>query len=130
MPVAKCRVLCVDDHQDSAEMLGALLSEENYEVVVASSMQEALSRAATETFDLYVLDRHLPDGTGIELCRNLCALTPAVPCIFYSGDAYETHRRQALDAGADDYVAKPDIEGLIEAVRKLLSTRECATAAN
>ena len=123
----KCRVLCVDDHQDSAEMLRLLLSVEDYEVATANSMEEALRLADSEAFDLYVLDRHLPDGTGLELCRRLNELTPNIPCIFYSGDAYEIHRRQALAAGADEYVAKPDIDGLIDAVHKLLADRECAT---
>ncbi|HMJ25516.1 MAG TPA: response regulator, partial [Pyrinomonadaceae bacterium] len=63
-----------------------------------------------------------------ELCAKLSALTPGVPCIFYTGDAYEIHRLEALAAGADAYVPKPDLEGLIEAVEKLLSSRECAAA--
>ena len=129
MTQVKCRVLCVDDHQDSAEMLSALLSAEDYEVSIAGSMKEALRLAGSEAFDLYVLDRQLPDGTGLELCHSLMQLTPDVPCLFYSGDAYEMHRRQALEAGADGYVAKPDIDGLIHTVHKLLAERECATTA-
>ena len=124
----KCRILCVDDHQDSAEMLTILLSQEDYEVVTATSMKEALQFVTAESFDLYVLDRRLPDGSGIELCRQLSKATPGVPCIFYSGDAYELHRQQALEAGADDYVSKPDIEALIDAVARLLSESECAAA--
>jgi CheY-like chemotaxis protein len=126
MPRVKCRILCVDDHEDSAEMLSLLLSQEDYEVVTATTMEAALRLASSEAFDLYVLDRRLPDGTGLELCERLNAATPDVPCIFYSGDAYELHRQQALAAGADDYVAKPDLDALIDAVRKLLSERECA----
>jgi CheY-like chemotaxis protein len=128
MSKIKCRVLCVDDHEDSAEMLRQLLSVEDYEVSTANSMKEGLALAKSEAFDLYVLDRHLPDGTGLELCRKLNELTPDTPCIFYSGDAYEVHRRQALAAGADGYVAKPDIDELIDTVHKLLAERECATA--
>jgi len=128
MATVKCRILCVDDHQDSAEMLRLLLSMQDYEVTTATSMKEAIELANSKDFDLYVLDRHLTDGTGLELCRSLSELTPDVPCIFYTGDAYEVHRRQAIEAGADDYVAKPDIDGLIDAVHKLLSERECATA--
>lgn len=128
MSRVKCRILCVDDHKDSADMLCLILSVEDYEVATASTIEEALTLATGEAFDLYVLDRRLPDGTGLELCRQLNELTPDVPCIFYSGDAYEMQRRQALAAGADDYVAKPDIDRLIDAVHKLLSKRECAAA--
>ena len=128
MPQQKCRILCVDDHKDTAEMLGLLLSQEDNEVVTATSMQEALRLAKSEEFDLYVLDRRLPDGTGIDLCRTLIAETPGVPCIFYSGDAYELHREQALAAGAEGYIPKPDIDALIASVHKLLSERQCAAA--
>jgi len=64
----------------------------------------------------------------MDLCRVLNQLTPGVPCIFYSGDAYEIQRQEALAAGAHAYIPKPDVEALIETVHKLLSERECATA--
>jgi two-component system response regulator ResD len=128
MSQPKCRILCIDDHEDTSEMLKLLLIQENYEVVTAVTMQEALRLATSQEFDLYVFDKHLPDGSGLELCANLTKATPSVPCLLYSGDAYEIHRTEALAAGADDYVVKPDIEGLIESVRKLLSERACAAA--
>lgn len=125
MAKAKCRILCVDDHQDTSEMLKLLLSQEDYEVVTALSMEDAISNSKTESFDLYVLDKRLPDGSGLELCQRLQQLTPGVPCIFYSGDAYEIHRREALAVGADAYVAKPDIDALIKVVHDQLTEREC-----
>lgn len=128
MSQPKCRILCVDDHKDTSEMLALLLSQEDYDVVSALSAEEALNRASTQEFDLYVLDKRLPDADGLALCMKLTEITPNVPCLFYSGDAYEIHRHQAIAAGAVAYVAKPDIEGLIESVRKLLSDRECAAA--
>ena len=81
-----------------------------------------------DDFDLYVLDKRLPDGSGLELCENLAKLTPGVPCVFYTGDAYEIHRQQAIAAGAAAFVAKPNIDGLIDAVHKVLVESECATA--
>ena len=124
----KCRVLCVDDHRDTSEMLQMVLAEEDYEVHTAATMEEACSMAGTTGYDLYVLDKRLPDGTGVELCERLMIITPEVQCIFYTGDAYEIHRREAFAAGAAAFVAKPDIEGLINAVHQLLANSECATA--
>ena len=124
----KCRVLSVDDHRDTSEMLQLLLAEEDYVVHTAATMQEACDMAIKSRYDLYVLDKRLPDGTGLELCGTLQKITPNVPCIFYTGDAYEMHRREALAAGAAAFVAKPDIEGLISAVHQLLSEKECAAA--
>jgi len=128
MPQVKCRVLIIDDHEDTAEMLKILLGEEDYEVTTTATIQEALPLAATKEFDLYVLDKRLPDGSGVELCAKLTQITPAVPCIFYTGDAYAIHRVEAMAAGADAYVAKPDVEGLIENINKLLAKAECASA--
>lgn len=128
MAIPKCRVLCVDDHLDTSEMLQILLSEENYVVHTAATLDEACRMAARTDYDLYVLDKRLPDGTGVELCEKLTQISPNVPCIFYTGDAYEIHRREALAAGAAAFVAKPDVEGLINAVHQLLANSECATA--
>jgi CheY-like chemotaxis protein len=110
-------------------MLQMLLSEEDYEVHTAETLAEACNMAARAKYDLYVLDKRLPDGTGVQLCETLMKLTPHVPCIFYTGDAYEIHRREAFAAGASAFVAKPDVEGLINAVHKLLAGSECATTA-
>lgn len=126
MSQPKCRIMCVDDHKDTSDMLSMLLSHEDYDVVCVTSLKDALRVAAAQEFDLYVLDKRLPDGDGLALCQRLTEITPNVPCLFYSGDAYEVHRHQAIAAGAAAYVAKPDIEGLIDNVRKLLAERECA----
>ena len=128
MSKPRCRVLCVDDHRDTSDMLQLLLAEEDYEVHIAATMQEACGMALKSEYDVYVLDKRLPDGTGVQLCETLQKMTPNVPCIFYTGDAYEIHRREAMEAGAAAFVAKPDIEGLIDAVAKLLRQRECAAA--
>lgn len=128
MAGSKCRVLCVDDHHDTSEMLELLLSKEDYEVEIAGTMEEACRLAEQKSFDLYVLDRRLPDATGLELCERLQEISPDVPCIFYSGDAYELHRREAIAAGAAAYVAKPDIDGLIDAVQRLLADSNCAAS--
>ena len=128
MSQVTCRILCIDDHDDTSEMLSLILSQEDFEVVTTRTIEEALQQARTGGFDLYVLDKHLPDGSGLDLCAKLNEVTPGVPCLVYSGDAYAIHRSEALAAGAHAYVVKPDIEGLIETVHKLLSEKQCAAA--
>jgi len=128
MSKSTCRILYVDDHEDSAEMLKLMLSSDDFEVEIAQSLEEALAKAQAQEFDLYVLDKRLPDGSGTDLCRLLNEATPGVPCIFYSGDTYELHRQEAFAAGARAYVPKPDVDGLIETVHRVLSERECAAA--
>jgi CheY-like chemotaxis protein len=128
MAEKKCRILYVDDHDDSAEMLKLILADADYEVETARSMEQALQMAVQRPFDLYVLDKRLPDGSGIELVKQLNALTPAVPCVVYTGDVYELHQKEALAAGAGACVPKPDIEKLIETVNAFLAEQECAAA--
>jgi two-component system, OmpR family, response regulator RegX3 len=128
MSEIKCRILYVDDHEDSSEMFKLLLSDSDYEIHTARTVDEAMQLARTHEFDLYILDKRLPDGSGTDLCKRLNQFSPGVPCIFYTGDAYEINRQEAIAAGADAYIPKPDVEGLIDAVYKLLAERECATA--
>ena len=128
MTKTKCRILYVDDHEDSAEMLKLMLSADDYEVHIAQTLAEALAKAQSNDFDLYVLDKRLPDGSGTDLCRMLNDFSPGVPCIFYTGDAYEMHRQEAFAAGARAYVPKPDVDELIQTVHRLMSERECAAA--
>jgi CheY-like chemotaxis protein len=128
MANAKCRILCVDDHQDTSEMLKILLGQEDIEVLTALSIEEAIELSKLEPFDLYVLDKRLPDGSGLELCEQLQLLAPGVPCIFYTGDAYDIHRQQALAAGAEAFVPKPEIEKLIKTVHDILANQTCTTA--
>src|SRR5215471_18224129 len=96
----KCLVMFVDDHEDSAFMFQALLQQFDYDVRTAGSAAEAMQLAQAHSFDLYVLDKRLPDLSGIELCKQLHAHTPNTPIIVYTGDAYQLVRQQAYAAGA------------------------------
>lgn len=122
------RVLCVDDDEDSREMLIALLGLELIEAETAGTAEQALSSIQTERFDLYVLDAWLPEIDGFELCRRMRAIDQHTPILFYSGAAYEADRKRGIDAGANAYVVKPEIDGLIETITQFVSQRENSTA--
>lgn len=109
-------------------MLSNLLGRSNHEVVTANTIQAALRLIEKDEFDLYILDKRLPDGSGLDLCKKFTEVTPHIPIIFYSGDAYELHRQQGLYAGAEAYVSKPEIDKLIETVERLLADKDCAAA--
>jgi two-component system, OmpR family, response regulator len=117
----KRRILCVDDNEDNSSMLTVLLGLSSYDAVAAGSVEEALRLAQCERFDLFILDKRFPDGTGFNLCQQIRRLHPDTPVIFYSGDAYSSDRTEGLRAGAQDYVAKPDIDKLLDSVNHLLA---------
>ena len=109
-------------------MLTHLLGRLNYEVITAGSIRDALRFIEEEEFDLYILDKRLPDGSGLDLCRRFADLTPHIPAIFYSGDAYELNRQEGMYAGAEAYVVKPEIDKLIKTVEQLLVEKHCVAA--
>jgi DNA-binding response OmpR family regulator len=117
-------VLCVEDDTDSWELFGFALSE--FRLVFAETGAEAMKLASVEKFDLFLLDVCLPDGSGIELCRELKAFSPQTPVIFCSGMAREQDRRQGLDAGANAYLVKPLNYDLMKEVIQSLLSRQVA----
>lgn len=100
------RVLVVDDEPQFLRALRTNLGGAGYEVVAASTAEEALSSAALHPPDAVILDLLLPDGRGTDVCRELRRWTDA-PIILVSAVGDEAEKISALDAGADDYVTKP-----------------------
>ena len=122
------RVLCVDNDEDSREMLGALLKFRRIDTRAVGTAAQALSLIQAERFDLYLLDVRLPDIDGFELCRRMRNLDPHTPILFFSGAAYEADKKRGIDAGANAYVTKPDIDGLVGSVTQFVSRAAYAIA--
>ena len=100
------RVLVVDDEPQFLRALETNLRGAGYEVETAATAQEALTAAGLRPPDAVILDLLLPDGTGIEVCRELRTWSEA-PIVLVSAVGDEDEKIAALDAGADDYVTKP-----------------------
>ena len=100
------RVLVVDDEPQILRGLRVVLRNAGYEVDVAATKAEALDALAARPPDAMVLDLVLPDGTGIEVARDLRRWSQ-LPVIVLSAVGDEREKVKALDAGADDYVTKP-----------------------
>lgn len=126
MTPPRCRILCVDDNDDTCFMLRTLLGTSGYDVETADGVGEALRLARTERFDLYVIDNRYPDGTGADLCRRLREASPDTPVVIYSGAAYGSDRDEGLAAGATRYVVKPTIDELLKTIKELIAAEPCA----
>ena len=127
-PGALPRVLCVDDDEDSCEMLSMLLECSHIETKTVGTADKALSLIQAERFDLYLLDSWLPDLDGFELCRKLRDFDSHTPIIFFSGAAYETDKRRGMEAGATDYVVKPDVAALLGRIKQFVPQTQQAFA--
>jgi CheY-like chemotaxis protein len=119
--LTKRRILCVDDNEDNCFMLTNLLGREGYETESVESIEQALEFARNDSFNLYVLDSWFSEGSGTDLCQQIREFDPQTPIIFYSGAVYESDRQEALQAGANAFVAKPHIDELLLTVTRFLS---------
>jgi two-component system, NarL family, response regulator DevR len=114
------RVFILDDHELVRRGLRELLEHEGFEVVGSSgSAEEATRRIPALRPDVAVLDARLPDGTGIEVCRDVRSVDPSVNCLILTSYDDEQALRGAVLAGAAGYVLKEvggtDLLGAIRA---------------
>ncbi|WP_029920050.1 response regulator [Nevskia soli] len=117
------RILVVDDEPAIRRLLRSTLGVQDYTVLEAASVAQALEVLAREKVDLIILDLGLPDGDGFEVIRKLRP-DSQVPIIVLSSRDDESGKVQALDAGADDYVTKPfGVEELVARIRAALRHR-------
>lgn len=100
------RILAVDDELVILRGLKLVLREAGFEPVPAATAEEALNLVSLRPPDAAIIDLVLPDGDGVEICREIRAWSQ-MPLIVLSAIDDEEHKVQALEAGADDYVTKP-----------------------
>ena len=114
-------VLLVEDDTGIAVPLSRALQREGHEVLVVGDGYSALSCAGHQRVDLLVLDLGLPGMDGLDVCRRLRKARPDLPVLMLTARTDEVDFVVGLDAGADDYVAKPfRLAELLARVRALL----------
>lgn len=115
------RILVVEDDKKVASFLEKGLREEGYAVDVAHDGPSGLTRARVYEYDLLILDVMLPGMTGVEIIRDLRAKEVAVPALMLTARDAQEDVVLGLDAGADDYLAKPfGFDELLARIRALL----------
>jgi DNA-binding response OmpR family regulator len=116
---ARKRILLVEDHEDTWEMVAYSLPE--YGLICARNFDEGLRLARRRYFDFYILDNWLPDGSGVELCRRIRKFDPHTPILFYSAVGYSHDIIEGMSAGAQGYLVKPvSFDELQQAVTQLI----------
>ena len=100
------RVLVIDDEEDVRSVVARALKADGHAVATAEDLATARERIVEGT-DLLVLDLRLPDGFGLDLCRELRAEGATVPILLLTALSKVALRVEGLDAGADDFLAKP-----------------------
>jgi DNA-binding response OmpR family regulator len=121
------RVLVVEDNAKMAELVRRVLASERHVVDLAPDGATGLALAAEGEFDVIVLDRMLPDLDGTEVVQLLRTRDITTPVLMLTALGSVDHRVAGLDAGADDYLAKPFAFAELLARLRALSRRPTAT---
>ena len=115
------KILLVEDESKIANAVARGLKYEGFEVSIASDGEEALILGKDEEFDCIVLDRMLPLKEGVEVCKELRESNIKTPIIMLTAKSGVNDKIEGLDAGADDYLAKPfSLDELLARIRALL----------
>lgn len=119
------RILVVDDSRGVRQLVGAALSGQGFDVVVASSADEALHELPKAPFDALVVDYQMPGSDGVELVKKLRFDSQTLPVIMVSAVATPEDQDRAWKAGVDAYLDKFDLRkgALVDTLRSLLQMR-------
>jgi len=119
------RILIVEDDPVIADAVRVGLALGGAIVDCVGTCEEALAAAATTCFSAIVLDIMLPDGSGIDVLRELRSRKDTIPVLLLTARDEITDRVSGLDAGADDYLVKPfDLDELAARLRAITRRRE------
>jgi len=121
-------ILCVDDDDDSLELLRYSLETQGHIVRVARSATDAKDRMERQHFDLYVVDIRMPKIDGLTLCRRIREIDKRTAIIVYSAGDHGIDSKAAYEAGGTMCVSKPD--GLETIVAIANAMRDSTTAIN
>ncbi|HUG29883.1 MAG TPA: response regulator [Candidatus Limnocylindria bacterium] len=123
MSGAGALLLAVADEPRNAALLEAILGRAGYRLAVVGDLAEARTLLASITPNLVLLDRHLPDGDGLDLIDTIREddRLRHVPILLVSASVLPRDQRAALEAGCDGFIAKPvRVKPLVDEVRRLL----------
>ena len=121
------KILIIEDEPDIRKTLEYNISREGYNVVSASSLVEAKSQIESDSFSLILLDLMLPDGSGLDLCREIKSdkEKSSIPIIILTAKDDEVDKVVGFELGADDYVTKPfSVRELILRMKAVLKRGE------
>jgi DNA-binding response OmpR family regulator len=120
MSESKLKILCVEDDEDTCELIGFVLKQAGYEVETCSRV-DCLKLIHEKKFLAFILDNWFEGTSGVDICKEIRSFDLNTPVIFCSGEARRFEIDKALAAGANAYLVKPiDFEELTETVTKLV----------
>lgn len=102
------RILCIEYHQDTCELLKIVFKNEGYTLIECETPEHGLELAKQNRYSAIILEFRLPRLSGIEICRQIRQFDSTTPIIFFSASVFPAERAAGLAAGADAYLVKPN----------------------
>lgn len=121
MELTKPSILCIDDDEDTRELIKFVFQSKGYSVATCAAAEEGLLKARKSGFGAIILDNRFRDVSGEEICREIRRFDSLTPIVFFSGESRPAEIDKAFAAGATVYLVKPnDFEKLTETVISLI----------
>jgi DNA-binding response OmpR family regulator len=123
MSERKRRILCAESNRDVGDLIALMLTRKGYEVESVQTAADCLKLAATDRFDLYILNDNYIDADSLELCRQLREIDPATPVLLFSLESSGPPRPSPRQAGVKVYRSKTsDFVSLVQTIDNLLQS--------
>jgi DNA-binding response OmpR family regulator len=127
MEAKKVRILCLDSDRYTCELVTVNLRRKGYEVSAVETIAEASSLLEDGDFDLIIVNEKLPDGEGLDFCRRMKESGSLTPIVMHATALSKTDIDLAIEAGAQDYLIKPNGWRMLpETVDRLLARSRAA----
>ena len=124
MSEGQIRILCAESNKDVGDLIALMLTRKGYEVETVQTAADCLKLAATDRFDLYILNDNYIDADSLELTQQLRELDPGTPVLLFSLESSGPPRaRQATETGVKIYKSKTsDFVSLVQTIDRLLQS--------
>jgi DNA-binding response OmpR family regulator len=123
MSEVKRRILCAESNKDVGDLIVLMLTRKGYEVEWVQTAADCLKVAATDRFDLYILNDTYIDADSLELCRQLREMDPITPILLFSLESSGPQHPHAVQTGIKIYQSKTsDFVSLVQTVDRLLQS--------
>lgn len=120
-------ILFVDDTADTRDLVEWSLRQDGFNVTAVQTAEEGLAQARENSYELILLDIGLPDKDGLELCQEIRQFDQQTPILFYTAFADLLNQQEAVKAGAQGCLRKPEDTGRLGAVIKSLVSKDEAS---
>jgi len=117
------RLLLIEDDREVVIWMQRLLEADQYQVTVATRLDEAFAQLGAQVFNLFIVDLNLPDGSGVGALSAIRLASPDAGILMFSASEDDESIVRALEAGADDYVVKPVSPAILRARLSALQRR-------